>query len=156
MIHRDNIEEEMKNLAFEFFYWFSRFEFALKENGLVRRGPRGVAQPNWDAFIEGCEGSYVLCEAAQELLRNPPDVQKERNGDEWEWAPLTLELDQSELSKVVLVVKTVRNNLFHGGKHSAAGWDDPDRVRFLLNHGTEVLHSFARLAGYEADYERRY
>jgi len=50
----------------------------------------------------------------------------------------------------------VRNNLFHGGNHTAAGWDDHARVVFLLKQGIELLDEFAQLAGYQADYERRY
>lgn len=38
----------------------------------------------------------------------------------------------------------------------AKGWDNPDRVRFLLTNGIKVLDSFAQLAGYEADYKREY
>lgn len=156
MMHRDQIEDELKGLAFDFFYWFSRFEFALKENGQVSPGPRNVAQADWRLFITDYEANYELDDAATELLDNPPDVQVIRDGSAWEWAPLTFDRDASELSKVVLAVKTVRNNLFHGGKHSAAGWDDPERVQFLLSRGMDVLNSFAKLAGYEADYERRY
>lgn len=156
MIHRDDIDEKLKNLAFEFFYWFSRFEFALKENGQIHAGHRDVAQADWKGFIGDYEKTYQLCDAAQELLRSPPDVQRVTNESAWEWAPLTFGNGQSGLSKVVLVVKTVRNNLFHGGKHGAAGWDEPERVRFLLERGVKVLDSFARLAHYEADYERRY
>ncbi|AZF47913.1 hypothetical protein C4J86_2678 [Pseudomonas sp. R2-7-07] len=31
-------------------------------------------------------------------------------------------------------MKTVRNNLFHGGKHDAAGWDDVEWMRFLITN----------------------
>lgn len=156
MMKPDAIDEAVKNSAFEFFLWFSRFEFALKENGKVRRGPHGVAQPDWDAFIRDHEGTYEPTDLARELYDSPPDVQKFRNGGTWEWAPLTFDQGQSELSKLVLVVKTVRNNLFHGGKHNSAGWDDPTRVRFLLSRSLAAVDSFAQLAGYEADYQRRY
>lgn len=64
--------------------------------------------------------------------------------------------DRSDLSKAVLAVKTIRNNLFHGRKDNAAGWDEPKRVRFLLRRRLQIIDSFARLAGLKADYERRY
>ncbi len=155
-MHRDNIGVDLKDLAFEFFFRFSRFEFALKENGNVKAGPRGYAQPDWDSFIDENGASYTLSTAAKELLEDPPDVQRYRNERLWEWAPLTFGKGQSDLSKLVLIVKTVRNNLFHGGKHSAEGWDDPKRVRFLLGRSIEVLDALAVLAGYEADYLRVY
>lgn len=156
MIHRADIDDEMKDLAFEFFYRFSRFEFALKENGKVKAGRRGVAEPDWRAFIEEHETNYLLSERGVELLRAPPEVQRTKGGNSWEWAPLAFDLGASELSCLVLAVKTVRNNLFHGGKHTAAGWDDHARVVFLLKRGIELLDEFAELAGYQADYERRY
>lgn len=156
MIHRDNIDDVMKNLAFEFFYRFSRFEFALKENGKVKAGWRGVAEPDWRTFVKEHEGTYQLSERGKELLRSPPEVQKAKGGNSWEWAPLAFDLGASELSRLVLAVKTVRNNLFHGGKHTAAGWDSHARVVFLLERGIELLDAFAELAGYQADYERRY
>lgn len=156
MIYWDNIDEEMQNLAFRFFYSFSRFEFALKENGQVRRGPRGSAQANWSSFIGDNAINYEPCDAAKQLLAEPPDIQNMDGQHAWKWEPLQFEGNESTLFKAVLLVKTVRNNLFHGGKHTAAGWDDPERMRFLLTKSIEILDSFATLTGYEADYQRRY
>jgi len=31
-MRREDVSDQLSNLAFEFFFWFSRFEFALKEN----------------------------------------------------------------------------------------------------------------------------
>jgi len=31
-MRKEDIESDLKNFAFDFFYWFSRFEFSLKEN----------------------------------------------------------------------------------------------------------------------------
>lgn len=155
-MHKDGIDDELKNLAFEFFHRFARFEYSLKENGNVQSGPRGVAQADWNAFTTAYQANYQLSDYAKELLGSPPDVQKVRDKRLMEWAPLSFDVDKSELSNLVLVVKTVRNNLFHGGKHSAAGWDNPDRMRFLLSRSIEVLDTLARFAGYDADYERRY
>jgi hypothetical protein len=157
MSHSDNLQDDVKDLAFSFFYRFARFEFALKDNGKVKAsGFHKIAEPDWNAFVKEFHGMYLPSEAAKELLDSPPDVQRYKNGNTWEWEPLILNAVDSDLSRTVLVVKTVRNNLFHGGKHHAKGWDEPDRVRFLLSRGIEVLDSFARLAGYEADYWRVY
>lgn len=49
----------------------------------------------------------------------------------------------SELGKVVHLVRTVRNNLFHGGKHQSDGWDDPARTRRLLHLVVVVLGELA-------------
>ncbi|WP_175970893.1 hypothetical protein [Burkholderia sp. BCC0322] len=156
MTRRDEIQDQIRDLAFDFFYRFSRFEFALKENGKVRRGPRGSALPDWTAFIREHETRYQACHAARELLASPPDLQTFNGPMSWEWSPLRFDEEDSELNKVLLAVKTTRNNLFHGGKHNAAGWDEPTRVIFLLSQSIAVLDALARLAGYEADYQRQY
>ena len=157
MSHGDTLHDDVKDLAFDFFYRFARFEFSLKDNGKVKPSRlHRIAEPDWNAFVREFSGVYQLSKAAKELLDNPPDVQRYKDGHMWDWEPLIFNADEGDLSRTVLVVKTVRNNLFHGGKHHAKGWDDPERVRFLLTRGAEVLNSFAQLAGYQADYRREY
>jgi len=57
---------------------------------------------------------------------------------------------------VVTLLKTVRNNLFHGGKHGDDGWDDPERILTLLELSIRVLDELADLADFGADYTRYY
>lgn len=43
----DELSEELKSVSFEFFYWFSRFEFVLKENGFLKsEAPGAKAEPS--------------------------------------------------------------------------------------------------------------
>jgi len=63
---------------------------------------------------------------------------------------------QTELCKVVRLLKTIRNNLFHGGKHGADGWDDPERTKKLLQTGKTVLDQLSKVACFEADYRQYY
>lgn len=62
----------------------------------------------------------------------------------------------SDLCIVVRLLKTIRNNLFHGGKHGAEGWDDPERTKELLEVGKTILDQLAELATFEADYTQYY
>jgi hypothetical protein len=57
---------------------------------------------------------------------------------------------------VAILLKTVRNNLFHGGKQGAAYWDDPERMRLLLPLSVTILAELAGLGGFEADYTGYY
>ena len=50
----------------------------------------------------------------------------------------------------------MRNNLFHGGKHGSAYWDDPDRMRLLLPLSVTVLGELVTLGGFEADFTGYY
>ena len=53
MVRKENIQVDLKKLAFDFFYWFSRFEFALKENGYLKNNITGEnVGPGWGAFVE--------------------------------------------------------------------------------------------------------
>lgn len=143
--------------AFKFFLRFARFEFALKEEGFRRSDHHGVVLPDWTMFVARHEDAYIPCESARALLRYPPRVQRISDGGYLNWEELSLERVTSQLGAVVLVVKTIRNNLFHGGKFSRdGGWDDPPRMRFLLDNGTATLHDLARVGGVEAHYYNEY
>jgi len=144
-------------LAFEFFYFFSRFEFCLKENGYLKSCKVGaIAEPGWDDFVKKYSQTYDPSGEARWLLASPPEKQIVVAKGELRWRPVGVENCSSELDKVALMVKTVRNNLFHGGKHGAAGWDDPARMKDLLLNCRAILEQLVALAGFEGDYQRLY
>lgn len=100
--------------------------------------------------------TYELSAEAEALLASPPEQQIVADNLELAWQPIRFEKCTSDLDKVVESVKTVRNNLFHGGKHGAAGWDDAVRARSLIGMSTAVLASLAALGDFAGDYERLY
>jgi len=156
-MRKEDIDTELTALAFDFFYWFSRFEFALKENNYLKSHEDGAnAEPGWDEFVEAWQAAYEPSEQARALLKANPKRQVVRLGQELNWRPVGLKDCKSELAKVVRILKTVRNNLFHGGKHGAEGWDDPKRSQLLLVSGKAVLDQFAQLANLRADYTQYY
>lgn len=156
-MRKKDIDANLSSLAFDFFYWFSRFEFALKENAYLQsRNVGAKAEPGWDAFVEKWHAQYTPSTEAKALLSTKPERQVVGPNQELAWKPVELKDCKSELAKVVRLLKTVRNNLFHGGKHGGAGWDDPGRTELLLSSGKAVLDQFAALASFEADYEQYY
>ncbi|APL96032.1 hypothetical protein AI27_01600 [Sphingomonas sp. BHC-A] len=62
----------------------------------------------------------------------------------------------SDLERVVRFAQTVRNNLFHGGKHGSAYWNDADRMRLLLETTIAVLDDLADQMGLTSDYRSEY
>lgn len=156
----EDFDSSLRDLAFSFFYWFSRFEFALKENLplLKGRGKYKSADANWPEFSRRFKDNYSMNSALEDLLKSPPAwaAYVEELEERHEWKDLDFASCETDLDKAVLIVKTIRNNLFHGGKHSVNGWDDPARMQFLLRRGVVVLDSFCEVAGYEADYRRSY
>jgi hypothetical protein len=151
-----DIPTSLSQLAFEFFYWFSRFEFALKENRYLKNLNLGAkAEPGWDSFMQKWSEKYAPSAEATALLSFAPETQiVSKNGLVWQ--ATNLANCPSDLAKVVRLLKTVRNNLFHGGKHGGAGWDDPVRTSKLLANGVAILQQFAEMAEIEADFTQYY
>lgn len=155
-MRKDAIPLELSKQAFDFFYWFSRFEFALKENGYLKNRQIGDrALPGWDEFTQQWAETYVVSREALVLVDLRPETQVVgKNG--LSWKPTDLAKCTSDLAKVTLTLKTIRNNLFHGGKHGGEGWDDAQRTSELLATGVAVLHQIADFTGLEADFTQYY
>jgi hypothetical protein len=117
-----------RELACEFFAVFARFEFALKEAGYVYVNRFKRAAPDWDRFASEA-GAKLQVPAGSELdaavaylTDAPPQVQTSAQG----WSEVPLRGDVS-VARALDAVQRVRNNLFHGGKHtphSAPGRDE--------------------------------
>lgn len=156
-MRREEITDELKNASFEYFYWFSRFEFALKENGFLKSIESGVkAEPDWEAFKERFADNYALSREANKLLKLHPKRQVVNNNQELDWKPVGIDHCNNELCKIVTMLNTVRNNLFHGGKHGDTDVDNKERNLQLLNASKQVLDQLAEFAGFDADYTRCY
>lgn len=155
-MRREDIDNELRTAAFDFFYWFSRFEFALRERRYLKNNAIGArAEPSWDKFVSAHRSAYHLTPAGAKLIAEKP--KRQIVGDpEHGFEDLPIPPNTAELDRVVAYAKTVRNNLFHGGKHGASYWDDPDRMKRLLSIAIEILRELAELGGFEDDFVRYY
>ena len=155
-MNRDRLTAEVEHLALDFFFSFSRFEFALKENRYLEDEREGrQAKPGWSKFERKFEGNYVLSDAGIRLIELSPQRQIVGAQCALKFVSESFDDNTSDLSKVTKLLKNVRNNLFHGGKHKPVGWDDPARISQLLAVGVELLDELAKL-DFEADYQGRY
>ena len=156
-MRQGEVPDDLRELVFSFFHKFSRFEFALKDAGKWRKGHGGAALPDWDSFLADHEATYQLTTAAAALVAANPKKQVVSDDEHsLEFRDLIFSENVSDLAKVSRLARTVRNNLFHGGKHDAEGWDNPARIRELLPLTSAVLDEFAHLAGIGGDYEGAY
>ena len=156
-MRHDEVATTLRELAFDFFYWFSRFEFALKENGyLMTTVPGARAEPDWNRFVVEHQDHYAPSQAAGALIAANPLRQIIGEDGGLTFGEVPFATNATKLRRVVGLAKTVRNNLFHGGKHGSGDWDDPDRMTELLRVTTTVLADLARLGELEADYTRLY
>jgi hypothetical protein len=133
-------EAPLNHLAAELFRTFSRFEYSLKAAGFHRGD--GDAEPDWRTFALSIEAGLQnpngeeLREAIDYILHNPPKKQVIRNGVlEWSDAPPTT---NSRADLILLYVRRVRNNLFHGGKFNGR-WFEPERSKVLLRCSLVIL-----------------
>lgn len=108
-------------LACEFFAVFSRFEFALKDSGYYYVNRYGRAAANWDRYFSHANATVradadpELSEAVQYLLAEPPQVQVAPA--QWD-ENVPLRGGPGAIGTALDAACRVRNNLFHGGKHT--------------------------------------
>ena len=157
LVRREEIDNELKDASFDYFYWFSRFEFALKENKYLKNHQADAnAEPNWEEFQKKHKTEYVVSREASRLIGLHPKRQIVSENEELDWRPVGVSHCKDDLCRVIIMLNAVRNNLFHGGKHGDVEVDSKARNIELLRIGKVVLDQLARLAGFESDYTRYY
>lgn len=137
------------DLITRFFLVFSRFEYALKRAGYVRSNEDGYAEADWAAFGRSVRRLYnrdrspALSEATEYLLSNPPKRQAVGAARTLVWEDLERREEQTDIGWLLVIVRTVRNNLFHGGKYPMPyGYlQEPARDATLLKHTLTVLEA---------------
>lgn len=118
--------------VFEFFVRFMTSEFALKARGFLRAGRNAEASADWDGYAVAIAGRFALeggvrfHSAWSELTRDPPMKQIVRNGALC-WTATTRAREWTDEQWGLMLVRRVRNNLFHGAKLVVGG--APDRAR---------------------------
>ena len=138
------MHEALDRLALELFLTFARFEYALKAAGFCERRRDDRASADWTTFAQSVSDllnnppAPDLQEAIKYIVDEPPKKQIIRDGTlGWrDGLPPTQPGNQADL--VLVLVRRVRNNLFHGGKFSHH-WFDPERSELLLKHSLTIL-----------------
>lgn len=132
-------EHELDRLGATLFRTFARFEFALKAAGI--HNGNGEANPNWSAFAQSISSLFddpqgEVKEAIEYILSHPPKKQLVEDGQlTWKQVAPSTNLKADE---VLIYVRRVRNNLFHGGKFNGR-WFEPQRSEELLRHSLVIL-----------------
>ena len=136
MTHHPHLDQ----LAGKLFHVFSRTEYALKAAGY--NNGDGAAKTNWRTFALVVEdlianpSTQDLQEAIDFFFNAPPKKQVIVGGViQWEASEPTT---HSQADKLLIYVRRVRNNLFHGGKFNGH-WFTPERSEPLLRHSLVIL-----------------
>ena len=136
-------------LACEFLATFSRMEYALKSTGYAIGDDKKV-NPDWDKFANEIDEAFEritepeLVEAKKYLLSNPPRKQT-LAGHKITFIDQTIDVKQRTSQQLLLMVRTVRNNLFHGGKYLPEGEHEPGRNKLLVKHALTILLACSKL-----------
>ncbi len=134
-----------RDLLLDFLMVFSRFEFALKRSGFVAGNERR-ASANWDQFGSTNHQQFGICEdpalreATDLLCREPPKKQVFKD-NRLQWEEIAHDPQEPQFLYVLRSVRTIRNNLFHGGKFPDGPVADPARDRQLLQCALAVLRA---------------
>jgi hypothetical protein len=141
-----------RDLVFKFFAIFSLFECALKRAGFCTTGSNGEAQPTWTNFANSIHTQFSSLSdpdltVATNYMLNFPVMQQIPHNNSLTFTPMNRRPNMNDTVWLSILVRGVRNNLFHGGK-----WEfDPTRDSQLLNHLLTILEVWAHL---NSDIER--
>lgn len=142
--------EVPKDLLFNFFLNFSKFEFALKTSRFAAGNEKKVS-PDWDRFAASLKNIFdktqneTLTNAINYFLNNPPCKQVLIK-DVMSWNASVPNNGISEIETVLLLIRRVRNNLFHGGKFNSDIHKDKGRTITLLKSSLVILNACLPLA----------
>jgi hypothetical protein len=137
-----------RNVVFDFFWQFSVFEFALKHGGFVRsRNNNSYAEADWKTFGNTIDEKFTRAlstspDFGRAVLKirslSPRREMYTRGRLHWEHIdPLP---NESQTAFTLTLLKTVRNNLFHGGKYPNGRTFDTARNRELLHISLTILN----------------
>ncbi|OGS96965.1 MAG: hypothetical protein A3H31_10935 [Gallionellales bacterium RIFCSPLOWO2_02_FULL_57_47] len=136
-------------LACEFLATFSRMEYALKSTKYAIGDDKKV-DPAWDRFANDIHEAFEgiaepdLLEAKNYLLSHPPRKQT-LAGHKITFIDQAIDAKQRTSQQLLLMVRTVRNNLFHGGKYLPDGEQEEGRNNLLVKHSLTVLLACSKL-----------
>lgn len=131
------------DLTCEFLAVFSRMEYALKATRYASEN-EGRVTASWDRFANDIDEAFGqvaddgFTVAVNYLLTQPPRMQIRQDGV-LTFEDQVIDENQRRAQQTLLMVRTVRNNLFHGGKHLPDGEVEQGRNHELVRHSLTVL-----------------
>lgn len=124
-------------------------EYALKAGGFAFGNDKGV-DTNWDLFANTVNDAFLniaeadVMEAREFLLQAPPRKQVLLD-NHLRFVDQVIDTKQRPTQQMLLMVRTVRNNLFHGGKYLPDGEQEAGRNERLVRASLCVLQACSAL-----------
>lgn len=134
------------DLGAEFLRTFTRMEYALKASGAFADGDAKGVSPAWSRFANTIDTAFCNVadkefQAAVDFLLSAPARKQILTG----FGSLALDPKWTKADRTLLVVRTVRNNVSHGGKIQPEGEKDAGRNEKLVASSLTVLKYVAEL-----------
>jgi len=131
-------------LIVKFFWLFSGMESVLKRKGFVKMDRFHNALPDWTKFEDEIESDLSgvdelqFLRAVTYLVQHPPKRQK-FDGTVVKWEAQMKNPLHSDNRFALMMARSVRNNLFHGGKYPQMEIEAVERNRVLIESAYLVL-----------------
>lgn len=147
-----------RDLVFQFFFIFSRFEYCLKRSEkYLKVGHKNRAEPDWDKYSNDLKGKFTTTkntefeQALKSLIDTPPKHQIVKEGA-LTWVDTIQGCGERYETYILRLVRTVRNNLFHGGKFPLPSGpiQDTGRNICLLQASISVLEKCVALSNFDS------
>ena len=145
MKHHNAENSRLNELSGEFFREFSRYEYCLKVTKL--RNQEGKVSADWDKYATQVQIDFEaptdpeVAEAINYYMTHPPKLQIVRDNElVWDEA---LPVQGNKAVLVLMLIRRMRNNLFHGGKFNDQ-WFEPQRSEELLHYALIILKACAQ------------
>lgn len=142
---RNIADDESRRLAWAFFVFFSRFEYALKRSPGYMMKIEGKPIPNWKKFATDYESEFAKVTTSNVLLSieyflaDPPREQAIVDNKLGFKGAEHCQDKQHLLFWLIEKVRIIRNNLFHGGKFPGTKIAEPSRDRQLVSGAITIL-----------------
>src|SRR5262249_51711738 len=110
------------------------------------KGNLNYVEPAWDRFASKYSSVFdpaatpQLSVACDYFMSQPPRKQI-RDGHSLGWSEPQIRVDEPLLTWLLLMVRSVRNNLFHGGKFPMVSIKEPARDPELIRHALTIIEA---------------
>lgn len=115
--YRQGLGDQLPPMARDFFATFARFEFALTRGGFLQGEIGDQAEAHWDRFANALGAEFLLriraAPQASVFFADPPKKLFRVGEDEVEFRRTA---DIETCPDLFVLLRRVRNNLFHGQK----------------------------------------
>lgn len=138
--------KDIDKIAFKLFKNFCILEYKLKRDGFVRGRPGKKPGIDWESYVKEVLDESLFDELSSnpivsKMIEEPPKKQVLDDESKVIWKTQS---PPENLNELLLCVRRVRNNLYHGGKFNGS-WFDEIRSGFLLEASILILTAIDKL-----------